>query len=696
MSSKTPNEQPQDRVTEDPETRPTHEARMPDPLTVSDDKTKKTNVRRAGSVRPNALMYTGGIGATIDLPNITVMPQGIDTWQSAYDAMEGGPELVDEPRLLRVVRTQPNLGSVEQLRRPPWAEPEIGKAPRVGLPTVVFPAWLRCTACDALGPYRNDGHGDFAYVNTNPFRPDLAHFEHLHCPRRGKRKDNPKAVPARYLVACENGHLDEFPYAAFVHGAQGGHWECSARPGEENPTVPLRMVEFTSNMGPQVIIECQACNRRRSMREFMSGSQSHRQEVLPACRGRHPHLGTFETCEAQTHLLVLGAANQWFSSTVSLVVVPPTEERPLQEVVDQLAAVGEPVLDLLVGAQQFDAVRTQLKGKGIDISDVSDDQIVKAADVLAGRAEPPLALPESYTHEDLLIPEWRTLIEPERFDRDAPRQGFRVHRESRPKGFEGLIADIVGVDRLEKVVAFTGFTRIDSLDRIEDTDVRLAPIGRGRPQWAPAIQERGEGVFIRFDEERVVRWEQSILDTPLWGAHRRAYANNRKRRTSSSGGKDLPIPSPRYWALHTFAHLLIRQLAYEAGYGSASLTERVYAWSGDDVREPMAGVLIATTSSDSEGTLGGLLELGKPTRLGRMLRSALERAQRCSSDPVCAHRAPEGEEDFLHGAACHFCTFLSETSCERQNRFLDRRFVVPLVAGKWTVPALAEGMPGVR
>jgi hypothetical protein len=32
----------------------------------------------------------------------------------------------------------------------------------------------------------------------------------------------------------------------------------------------------------------------------------------------------------------------------------------------------------------------------------------------------------------------------------------------------------------------------------------------------------------------------------------------------------------------------------------------------------------------------------------------------------------------LHGAACHACLFAPETSCERGNRYLDRRLLVPV------------------
>lgn len=76
--------------------------------------------------------------------------------------------------------------------------------------------------------------------------------------------------------------------------------------------------------------------------------------------------------------------------------------------------------------------------------------------------------------------------------------------------------------------------------------------------------------------------------------------------------------------------------------------------------------------------LGGLVQLSEPARLQRVVGSALRKAARCSSDPICSKRTPQDPEDFLHGAACHCCVMASETSCERANRFLDRRFLLAL------------------
>lgn len=193
--------------------------------------------------------------------------------------------------------------------------------------------------------------------------------------------------------------------------------------------------------------------------------------------------------------------------------------------------------------------------------------------------------------------------------------------------------------------------------------------------------DRGKGIFLQFDETAVAAWDATAEDSQIWTAHREAHRRNYDNRFSETAKRidpDHRLKPPRYWLLHTFSHLLIREMAMQCGYSAASLSERIYAWQGTEARGPAAGLLVCTTASDSDGTLGGLVQLSEPARLERVVRSALHRARRCSSDPVCATRTPRDPEDFLHGAACHCCAMASETSCERANRFLDRRFVVNL------------------
>ena len=234
---------------------------------------------------------------------------------------------------------------------------------------------------------------------------------------------------------------------------------------------------------------------------------------------------------------------------------------------------------------------------------------------------------------------------------------------------------------MKKVNAVLGFTRLDEMDRVNDLPSRLVKLTRnGRPTWVPATEDRGEGIFLQLDLDAVDSLGADIVSRrrcgrPTEQAHRRNFAR-RFSETAKAVDPDTRLPAPRYWLLHTLSHVLIREMAMSCGYGAASLTERIYGWSASAQREAAAGLLICTTASDSEGTLGGLVALSEPARLQGLVVSALRRAARCSSDPVCAMRTPSDPEDFLHGAACHCCTFASETSCEKANRFLDRRFLL--------------------
>jgi hypothetical protein len=231
-------------------------------------------------------------------------------------------------------------------------------------------------------------------------------------------------------------------------------------------------------------------------------------------------------------------------------------------------------------------------------------------------------------------------------------------------------------EKLREVRALVGFTRIMS-PRDFDSPADLPPEQRARisrkdPTWVPACETRGEGIFFQFSESLIQDWvkRNHAYDREFEVGHQAWRAT--KNLDPNKG-----YPGIRYVLLHTFAHALIRQLAIECGYTSASITERIYSRNPAD-GDPMAGVLIYTSAPDSEGTLGGLCALGEPDKLGRHIRRALDKMSLCASDPLCSEHLVGGGEK-LHGASCHACSFLPETSCERGNKYLDRSAVVQTV-----------------
>jgi hypothetical protein len=274
---------------------------------------------------------------------------------------------------------------------------------------------------------------------------------------------------------------------------------------------------------------------------------------------------------------------------------------------------------------------------------------------------------------DLRWPEWLAFRDPTSSMNDKAELFLQAGEI--PDGFKGLVARVVLARKLLEVRALVGFTRIDAAGVGTDDSLRpeIAPIYRNRPDWLPAIEVRGEGIFVELDGDAVAGWESK----PEVQARARAMAEKFRQWETERGTEPSPFPGAPYILLHSLAHTLIRQLSLDCGYSASSVRERIY--SSTDPRRRMAGILLYTASPDSEGSLGGLVDLGSAQHFPDLLRGALRSATRCSSDPLCADHQPDVHAT-INAAACHACILASETSCETFNRFLDRNVLVPTMA----------------
>jgi hypothetical protein len=604
---------------------------------------EKKVVRRVGGVRPSQLMYAFGVGSVVDLPNFSVVVGGLDDWDQAKQAV------ITEERLLAAVRAEPGLDTVRELRSAPW-EPETRNAfdswALTGVPVTPFPRWLRCSRCAYLGPIDS---GLFE-LETWPYRPDRARYVHKNCIGRGRA---PTAVPARFVVACSRGHLDEFPWVEFVH---------KDAPCSSNPI--LEAVDLgTGSRSTDVMVKCRTCDQRGFMAQaFGEGAE----QVLPLCRGRSPQLRRFDTdgCREQATAMLLGASNAWFAVTHTVLAIPASADATEQLVADHWAILGSvgsatELPNLLRFVPDLKALA------GHDVGEVWAAIEGRRAALARGRGA-------NGAERDLVGPEWQVFTNPGTV---PSTDDFKLVPTRSPEGFDAWLEPTMLVERLRAVSALIGFTRIDG----PDAEARnIAPIARHHPAWAPAAQSRGEGIFLRLREDRVAGWEKRVAGTPRMEALRLAHQSWRKRRGLDPGAL---WPGERYVLLHSLAHALINELALECGYAAASIRERIYANAPGGDRPPMAGILLYTAAPDAEGTLGGLVSLGRPEQAGPVLTRALSRMRLCTSDPMCANHCPGENEDVLHGAACHACLFVPETSCERGNRYLDRSVLCSTLTG---------------
>lgn len=591
-----------------------------------------------GQVRPSQLLWTYGPGALIDLPNLSVLTMGLDRW----DVNRCLP--VEEARLLAAVKRV--LGhQVQRLRVPPFMREEganpMSAEGKVGVPVRPFPRWLRCVRCGLLAEF-DSGLFD---IRPNPYRPEQTHFVHTTCEKGG----NSDAVPARFLLACRNGHLDDFPWHWFVHG---GPCDCKGT---------LRFFERGASLQTENLwVKCDACDAARSLVHAF-GKEA--QKNLPACRGRHPHLNSFDSsCKEPPRAVLLGATNSWFPVTMSVLAIPVSKTQLSQLVLDGWEFFSETESE-----DELRIIVKTLKKSGA-LPGIEKYEASELWPAVVARREG-TADDTIVSEGDLKSPEWDVLTSP-----NPPTEWpqFLSRLVDVPDDFRAEFYSVLLLERLREVNALIGYTRVEAPEETADPDERppMAELCRGKPEWVPASEVHGEGIFIRFREDRVTAWEKlptvSERDKRLKSGH----CGWRNARGLDPGNG---YPGIRYVMLHTFAHLLIRELALECGYNAASIRERIYATIENG--KSMAGVLVYTAAADSDGTLGGLVELGKPENLGRLVLQSLNRATVCSSDPLCSEHDPS-EDRSLHAASCHACAFVAETSCERGNRYLDRALLV--------------------
>jgi hypothetical protein len=323
----------------------------------------------------------------------------------------------------------------------------------------------------------------------------------------------------------------------------------------------------------------------------------------------------------------------------------------------------------------------RLTGMAHALQQFTDEEIFEALEHARGKLFSKANSPVKFVELDVL------LAAPPGHD-DTPPLDTNFHARMLPDAdwrpaVSGTAADlierVVQVHRLREVVALLGFTRFEATTVDANGDYtgefRAAKIARDAT-WFPAIENRGEGIFLHVRSEAVDAW----LSRPAVQARVDALKKGHTAWLNSRASSGATFRGGAYVMLHTLAHLLCQTVAVRSGYPSSAIRERIYA----DTEAGRYGVLLYTGSADADGTLGGLVQ--EAFRIAGYLEDALDGAAICSNDPICAAHVPGDslEERYLHGAACHGCVLIGETSCEARNDHLDRALVVPILGVKGT------------
>ena len=580
-----------------------------------------------GQLRRSQIITTYGPGAMIDLPNHSAIVGGLDTWPQTSSLEE-----IIEPRL--TYKLQIMTGVAEpKLFAPPADSNDPRETPK-GIGAWRFPEWFvvqEKTVTEARERSRR-----------------LVHRKALDA--KG-RFDGCSVVATRFVRACPKGHIDDINWRGFVHQSEDDSCRQQLWLDERG----------TSGDLSDLSIRCE-CGKHRRLNEATEIDIN----PLGFCRGARPWLGrnSNENCGLPSRLLIRTASNAYFAQALSVLSLP-----------DRGSAVRNSVSELWDDLQIVESAEdlTFLKRKPKvyeRLSPFSDKEILDEIQKMkTGRLdenpvkhvelEALLAAPEGYGDD---VP-----IDPNFHARRLPDDIWRF------SDLTAHIEAVIQLHRLREIIALAGFTRLEAvtpdINGEYETDVERAQIALD-PQWFPAVENHGEGVFLHIRTEAVNSWlARSKVDNRLKSLEvgHNKWLIERKAERSFPGGP--------YILLHTLSHLLMQSLAMRCGYPASSLRERIYA----DYQTERYGILIYTGSPDAEGTLGGLVQEARHIEDHLML--ALRMGALCSNDPICAQHEPgrSMEKRWLHGAACHGCSLVAETSCEMRNDYLDRGMVVPIL-----------------
>ena len=593
----------------------------------------------ARNVRKSQLITPFGVGSILDLPEDSLMLLGLDFWDTKHETRVFDDRLA---RRLRVKEFHEPLKGEEKIKGG-RNDKDFGGV----MPFARFPKWHFCPngSCRKL----------VEVSASRPLTPRCDSDKHA----EGK---GPKLIPVRFVMACEKGHISDFPWGQWVH-----------RVDTDNPrscdggNAHLRLYS-TGGAGLAAIgVHCSVCGEKRTL------ADAGKPEALKpiGCSGARPWLGDLEMvsedCEMVPILIQRGGSNAYFPNVVNSIKIPPYSERAAKVLRNNVRALeslprvdGEVQDATLMGALQAIAATNHVP---IDHLKKAYEDFVREDDEIPEGDDNELAFRK---------PEYDAFLEG---DLGVTGDDLRVARQD-PVQLGGALSQFIDslviIEKLVETRALCSFSRLTPVDRNSDNSCSLS---FRRKSWLPAISGSGEGIFFTLNPGLLADWasQAQVLERVA----RIAGAADRSEIYARRSGAHI---DPEFVLLHSLAHLINRRLAFDCGYGSSSIKERIYSGVVDDQR--MMGILLYASESSSEGTLGGLVSMGTPSRFKEVLMQSINDAITCSNDPLCIESQGQGPGS-CNLSACHGCALLPETSCEESNAFLDRGLIVgvPEVSG---------------
>jgi hypothetical protein len=615
----------------------------------------KIKLRRAQTIQPF------GVGAIADFSGESFLVSSIDTWN------RGAPTHKNEvsmPRLEQIIggkklRTFSGLGTSSYGR-----DTEYLRVSR-------FPRWYHCPRCK---------HLRFVHYAEDKENFDQESGE-LATPTCNKPVcRNQKMTPMRFVAYCDLGHLGEIDWFRWCHrggdAANGGncqdksnlYFETSGRDGGDFKAM-------------HISCRSENCGRKQSLVDVASGvvKPVYLQDFVQkgsTCCGKQPWQRSDDAipCTKEMRIEPKGSSSLYRARVLSALDIELVEPSSTQSqkfpsledfyqdiLLDNHPSAQQRRFEIGAEASRFNyagKIRRKAAGEGITYELAVeyllqiDSEHSESSPATAAEFE---VSSEAEQNQATLFEEELTVFR-SKTDRE---EGPLIIANYQPTvGYTAKLFSSIGlVKSLREIRVLDGFTRGKG-EMIQSIDQGANPLG-----WAPCIEAFGEGIYFEVCENLLARYfDQHGEDMALLVAQQQAAL----RKLNENFSLNIP-DSPLFILVHTLSHLLIRQLTFNSGYSSSALRERVYV----DERTEYAGILIYTTDTDSEGTMGGLVDQGRAEVIERMVGQLRDSAYWCSADPVCRESLEQGFQG-LNRSACHCCSLISETSCQHQNAMLNR------------------------
>jgi hypothetical protein len=596
----------------------------------------------------------------------------------------------NDRRLLDSLKSRKDLINLKYLTLIPDIEINVlDNKVKEGVELTIPSSFMPKVFADRYSLYKNYAEW-FKDWTKNPENNDT--FGNKFFPPRKSWKRQDILTQDNVVLICEHGHISDFPWSQFLrmkkHSYSDLYGDSPINLFDSQPCCgsidnPTSKITISANYGNASgfdgkWLKCNNCGQGTSLKGLMSTKiecPGHKPwEVRTEGNGQFPYSGNatvrrqsppYESCLCIRPMKVaLTTGNNLYYSRVLTSIFMPEE---LFDDDDKLELKALEInLEEVMTVRDF---KTALEiQKKIEVLKLKIDN-----------SEEQIEIPDSTREIQYRFQEFKALKSKSDDEISQLEKHLKVRDVTKNLIYKDYdltqyFSRILRIDNMKITSAQLDFSRVIPADA--DAELNISKnIFRNRPsevELYPVVENYGEGIFFAFSDELIDSFGKNSKDLII-ELNEKLEEHYRSRNDFNNGAITYGLEMNwQLYLVHTFTHLIMRELEFRCGYPTASLSERIYV-SNDDVYK-MYGCMIYTTEG-GEGSMGGVIAQTRPNNLNNLICSALKRATICNSDPLCWESEGQGLFE-LNFSSCFSCSLVSETSCEHRNIYLDRRILV--------------------